>query len=750
MYQLYFNGLPIYDPHGQDLGLVILDPRCRLAVGEPGEMTFQITNDHPNASELTKLTGVLELRASGVPIFKGRLIKDTRVFDLTREIEAEGLLACLNDSVIPPFNFPEDFEEDAAYQAAAESGNVVQFFLDWILAEHNSQVAPDQQIILGDVTVADPNNYISRASSEYLTAMEVVRKKLEDLMGGYLLADYSGDTTVLHYYDDLPLTNMQTVVYGENLLDLVTETDATKVYTAIHPIGKDGLTIEELGDGELAPGFVKQGAIIYSQEAEDQYNGLRIVRKVEWSDVTLARNLQTKALAQLSTDGVMLAQTITAKAADLGGTDDIQRFRVGRYVELQSSPHGFSATYPLMELEPNILDPGDTTITMGATVKTASDLANGNNSANQEKNDQQQIELNKQDQAIKDLAETTETKITQAIQTAESIIFSALESYVKTSDYEEYKKTVSSELEILADRISLNFEQTTEQIEDVNGDLQKTVEKLQKHFDFGIDGLGIRAGENAMTLTLDNDLVIFKKNGQPFGWWDGVDFHTGNIVIDVTERAQFGSFAFVPRSNGSLDFLKVSGMSTAKTLLTISATYEGGPVPVGTSLAELTGITVTAIYSDNSTEVVEGYKMSGEIKEGENLIAITYGDKTTSITVVGEVIAGGDIELGSKSSALVVAWSASSTATYYDISYADSVEVIDDAISLVSPKTVRFYRAEFSDQNDYTAILGKYVYCGSYYYINSDSTYEHSTAVSAYIAESVTYYSTHKLAVVTD
>ena len=62
-----------------------------------------------------------------------------------------------------------------------------------------------------------------------------------------------------------------------------------------------------------------------------------------------------------------------------------------------------------------------------------------------------------------------------------------------------------------------------------------------------------------MTLELDNDMIKFKKNGVQFGWWDGVDFHTGNIVVEVNERAQFGNFAFVPRSDGSLMFLKVGG-----------------------------------------------------------------------------------------------------------------------------------------------------------------------------------------------
>ena len=111
----------------------------------------------------------------------------------------------------------------------------------------------------------------------------------------------------------------------------------------------------------------------------------------------------------------------------------------------------------------------------------------------------------------------------------------------------------------MAEEISLQFSETISHLQNVDGDLQKTVQNLVKHFDFGLDGLSIKAGPNSMTLTLDNDLILFKKNGQQFGWWDGVDFHTGNIVINVNERAQFGNFAFVPRSNNSLSFLKVGG-----------------------------------------------------------------------------------------------------------------------------------------------------------------------------------------------
>lgn len=69
--------------------------------------------------------------------------------------------------------------------------------------------------------------------------------------------------------------------------------------------------------------------------------------------------------------------------------------------------------------------------------------------------------------------------------------------------------------------------------------------------------ISLGAGKTKMSLVLQNDVVSFHKDGEQFGWWDGVDFHTGNIVIKVTERAQFGNFAMVPRTDGSLSFLKV-------------------------------------------------------------------------------------------------------------------------------------------------------------------------------------------------
>ena len=71
------------------------------------------------------------------------------------------------------------------------------------------------------------------------------------------------------------------------------------------------------------------------------------------------------------------------------------------------------------------------------------------------------------------------------------------------------------------------------------------------------------------------------------------------------------------------------------TLVSISATYTGGNVAVGTNVNSLTGITVKATYSDGSIKNVTGYTLSGTVNEGNNTITVTYQGKTTTFIAIG-------------------------------------------------------------------------------------------------------------------
>ena len=105
---------------------------------------------------------------------------------------------------------------------------------------------------------------------------------------------------------------------------------------------------------------------------------------------------------------------------------------------------------------------------------------------------------------------------------------------------------------------------------------------------------------------------------------------TGNVSAEYTAFKQ----AFGIESGGGEE------EPTDKTLTSISVTYAGGEVTVGTALTDLTGITVTAHYSDGSTDTITGYTLSGEIVEGKNTIIVSYGGKTTTFMVTG-VASGG-------------------------------------------------------------------------------------------------------------
>ena len=515
MYQLKYKDYILYDPRLVDNNLIIRDPSVKLAVGKAGSMDFVVNADHPYLSNLRRMSGLVELLDGNLPIYRGRITRDTKDFYGAHKIETEGIMAALNDSLIPPFNFPEDFENDADYITASESGNVVDFFFRWILAQHNAQVSEEQQIKPGNVTVTDPNNYITRSSESYETAMATILDKLsESSIGGYLLIRYEADGNYLDYYAELPLTNVQKVEFSENLIDLSSETDGTKIYTAILPEGKDGLDLSSLSDGDLTDDLVKSGITIYSKSGVAAYG--RITRYIKLDDVTVASNLLSKAKAALADNGLSMPETITCKAVDLGWQDTVQHFRVGRMTMLASTPHGYNAAYPLMELSPDILNPGNTQITMGATQRTytGSQIDAARNVGNRIESARKEL-TDRVDVSATQVIQATTQQITDLQQNVNSIVLSALENYVETGDFNSYKEEVSTKLSVLTDQLSIDITKVTERIDNVNGDLQAKYDSITKAFRFTSDGLIIGESGNEILLRLDNDVLQFVRNNTP-------------------------------------------------------------------------------------------------------------------------------------------------------------------------------------------------------------------------------------------
>ena len=370
MYKLTFDGHPIYDPRGatETDQLIIVEPTVSLAVNSAGSVSFSIYPTHPMYGKITRMRGDLELLDDNGPIFRGRVLDDEATFYGAKKYTAEGAMAYLNDSMVDPYTFPDDFQSEPGFAAASQSsGNVVAWWLGWLLDKHNATAQPNRRLKLGTVTVRDPNNYIIRENSNYSSTWETISEKLVgSALGGYLLIRYEDDGNYLDYLAELPNTNAQAVSFGENLLDIIIKVTGTSLFTAILPVGADGLTLAGLPDGPLEDGLIKAGKIIYDPAAEAEYGG-RITRTAKWDDVTVGRNLQTKAASALRA-GVRVPESLTVRACDLNSLDgQTPHFRVGQYVRVKSEPHGIDEAYPLLELSPNLLQPGATVISLNTT-----------------------------------------------------------------------------------------------------------------------------------------------------------------------------------------------------------------------------------------------------------------------------------------------------------------------------------------------------------------------------------------------
>lgn len=114
------------------------------------------------------------------------------------------------------------------------------------------------------------------------------------------------------------------------------------------------------------------------------------------------------------------------------------------------------------------------------------------------------------------------------------------------------------------------------------------------------------------------------------------------IKADVSAEYTAFKTAFGIADSGGGDGDPDKPVTPEVTLTSISATYSGVSVPAGTALDALTGIVVTAQYSDGSTTTVTGYTLSGTIAEGSNTITVSYGGMTTTFSVTGIAESGGN------------------------------------------------------------------------------------------------------------
>lgn len=85
------------------------------------------------------------------------------------------------------------------------------------------------------------------------------------------------------------------------------------------------------------------------------------------------------------------------------------------------------------------------------------------------------------------------------------------------------------------------------------------VAEIYKHISFDADGITIGSVENGISMNLDNDQLVFSKNGVEIVRLDIDNFTPTNVYIKSGGRLRLGNFAFEVDSGGVPSFVKVGG-----------------------------------------------------------------------------------------------------------------------------------------------------------------------------------------------
>ena len=350
MYKVKLNDKYIYHPWDKDLQ--ICDPKLDTELNKNGSFSFVIYPDNPLYNQLEKLKSkvhILWFDSAGneKKIFRGRVLSEETDFDGEKTVTCEGDLAFLLDTIQRPYS-----------STVSPADRFKQ-----LINAHNSQVEPDKQFQIGNITMTGDSVKVTENS--YPDTRTDIENKLLNVYGGYIRTREQDGKYYIDYLKEYENKEGQAVRYGENILDITKHIKAEDIKTCVIPIGATNsatgkaITIESVNNGV---------DYLYDQAAVDTFG--KIYGTVSFSDIESPNTLKQKGQEQVEAlKNLIVSIELTAvDLKDLGY--DVKEIAVGDFIPVVSRPHGINSYMQVSKKSQNLKKPEDSSIVLGSTIKT--------------------------------------------------------------------------------------------------------------------------------------------------------------------------------------------------------------------------------------------------------------------------------------------------------------------------------------------------------------------------------------------
>lgn len=534
-------------------------------VGAINSFSFTIYPNNPGydilQSRKTKIKAVNE--KTGRTEFEGRVLLLSEKMEssglIYKSVTCEGFLGYLCDSIQP---------------YAEEKTLPLNDFIDWVLENHNAQVEDEKKIYRGDVDVEVAGTGNVTKGLQYQTTYETLKTKLVDIFGGELEVVNKSDKLYLNYLKQIGETRATSILLGKNMQAAERQVSPLNIITRVIPLGAKVKKTETDADGNQTEvetderltlvGYTPPGGTEFTSpwiDDEEKIKALGIVcGTLDFSDVTEQANLYTKAKNFMQNENRLeLSHTVTALDLKEAGYD-IDSLNCGDSYPVKNNLIGLNETLRVIKKSFDINTPYKGSLTFGDKKATLSSIQKDTNKRIEENLGQIRQEVQNVSNNSSMMASQVTSFGSKLVETVEKKLEERYKDVVTTKDLEKLEERISYKTEETAEGLKQTF---TTQVKDtqttLEGDVSSRFERLESYIRyFSEDGTAyIELGEeySDLKLRLANKKIYFSENGIEFAYMSKSQL----FITDVTvlKRLIIGKFAFIPRENGNLSFIKV-------------------------------------------------------------------------------------------------------------------------------------------------------------------------------------------------
>lgn len=137
-------------------------------------------------------------------------------------------------------------------------------------------------------------------------------------------------------------------------------------------------------------------------------------------------------------------------------------------------------------------------------------------------------------------ADNVQTTVTQtrteveALKTSTESLTTAMREYTKTTDFEAYKKQVTSQLSQTPDAIEARFATIEQNVSKVGNASDNKWAQLETYIRFTQLGIALGKSDSPITLEIRNDRICFMQSGQVVAYYTNNQLYNSNLVVTTT------------------------------------------------------------------------------------------------------------------------------------------------------------------------------------------------------------------------